>query len=57
MERLVRGVVGEGKRVSHPNRTEGKWTSVTVTAEVKDKDTLYRIYERIDEDPRVKFKF
>ena len=46
-----------GRRVSHTKRTKGKWTSVTVTAEVHDADTLYRIYERIGEDPRVKFKF
>jgi putative lipoic acid-binding regulatory protein len=41
----------------HRVRTLGKWTSVTVQAPVQSADMLYRLYETIDRDPRVKFKF
>jgi putative lipoic acid-binding regulatory protein len=43
--------------VEHTERRNGKWTSVTVHAPVKDADMLYALYESVDKDPRVKFKF
>ncbi|KAL3812144.1 hypothetical protein ACHAXA_001851 [Cyclostephanos tholiformis] len=43
--------------VRHTTRKNGKWTSVTVHAPVGDADMLYALYERVDMDPRVKFKF
>ena len=38
-------------------RRSGKWTSVTVSAPVKSAEMLYELYETIDRDPRVRFKF
>jgi putative lipoic acid-binding regulatory protein len=35
----------------------GKWTSITVEAPVKNAEMLYMLYENVDRDPRVKFKF
>lgn len=35
----------------------GKWTSVTVKAPVENADMLYLLYENLDKDSRVKFKF
>ncbi len=43
--------------VKHTKRKNGKWTSVTVHAPVRDADMLYALYENVDKDPRVKFKF
>mmetsp|Transcript_21126 Transcript_21126/g.29600 ORF Transcript_21126/g.29600 Transcript_21126/m.29600 type:complete len:267 (-) Transcript_21126:239-1039(-) len=43
--------------VKHTLRTNGKWISVTVKAPVKNAEMLYTLYENIDRDPRVKFKF
>jgi putative lipoic acid-binding regulatory protein len=43
--------------IQHSTRTMGKWTSVTVQAPVKSAQMLYQLYEAIDRDPRVKFKF
>jgi putative lipoic acid-binding regulatory protein len=43
--------------VPHSVRTLGKWTSVTVHAPVQSAEMLYQLYENIDRDPRVKFKF
>uniref|UniRef100_A0A7S2A9N1 Uncharacterized protein n=1 Tax=Trieres chinensis TaxID=1514140 RepID=A0A7S2A9N1_TRICV len=43
--------------VEYGERRNGKWTSVTVQAPVKSAEMLYGLYERIDLDPRVKFKF
>jgi putative lipoic acid-binding regulatory protein len=43
--------------ISHSIRTLGKWTSVTVHAPVQSAEMLYRLYENVDRDPRVKFKF
>ena len=43
--------------VEHTERRNGKWTSVTVHAPVRDADMLYALYESVDKDPRVKFKF
>ena len=44
----------EGKWTS---RLSGKWTSITVQAPVQSADMLYALYEDVDRDPRVKFKF
>ena len=44
-------------KVSHSVRAMGKWTSVTVQAPVKSSEMLYSLYEKVDRDPRVKFKF
>jgi putative lipoic acid-binding regulatory protein len=45
--------------VPHSVRTVGssKWTSVTVQAPVQSAEMLYQLYEVVDKDPRVKFKF
>lgn len=43
--------------VKNTQRKKGKWTSVTVHAPVKNADMLYQLYENVDKDPRVKFKF
>ena len=44
-------------KVSHSVKSMGKWTSVTVKAPVKSAEMLYTLYEKVDLDPRVKFKF
>ena len=41
----------------HTTRVNGKWISVTVEAPVQSAEMLYTLYENIDKDPRVKFKF
>jgi putative lipoic acid-binding regulatory protein len=38
-------------------RVNGKWTSITVTAPIKSSTMLYELYETIDRDSRVRFKF
>ncbi len=43
--------------VKHTTRANGKWLSVTVHAPVQSAEMLYGLYENIDKDPRVKFKF
>jgi putative lipoic acid-binding regulatory protein len=43
--------------VSHSVRMVGKWTSVTVKAPVQSAAMLYALYETVDRDPRVRFKF
>mmetsp|Transcript_11561 Transcript_11561/g.24727 ORF Transcript_11561/g.24727 Transcript_11561/m.24727 type:complete len:292 (-) Transcript_11561:29-904(-) len=47
----------ETSMVKHSKRKNGQWTSVTVHAPVKDADMLYALYENVDKNPRVKFKF
>jgi putative lipoic acid-binding regulatory protein len=47
----------EKETVSFSTREMGKWTSVTVQAPVANAEMLYLLYENIDKDPRVKFKF
>ena len=47
----------EADAVPHTTRAMGKWTSVTVKAPVKSAEMLYSLYEKVDLDPRVKFKF
>jgi len=43
--------------VEYSAREKGKWLSVTVHAPVQNAEMLYSLYENIDKDPRVKFKF
>lgn len=43
--------------IEHSVRAMGKWTSVTVEAPVKSAEMLYALYEKLDLDPRVRFKF
>jgi putative lipoic acid-binding regulatory protein len=43
--------------VPHSTKAMGKWTSVTVNAPVENSQMLYSLYEKVDLDPRVKFKF
>ena len=43
--------------IPHKTRVNGKWISVTVEAPVQNAEMLYTLYENIDKDPRVKFKF
>jgi putative lipoic acid-binding regulatory protein len=47
----------EPDNISHSTRVNGKWMSVTVKAPVKSSEMLYTLYEKVDLDPRVKFKF
>lgn len=47
----------EMESIRHSERVNGKWTSVTVHAPVQNAEMLYTLYENIDRDPRVKFKF
>lgn len=43
--------------IDHTVKYNGKWASVTVKAPVKSAQMLYQLYEDVDRDPRVKFKF
>mmetsp|Transcript_4068 Transcript_4068/g.9790 ORF Transcript_4068/g.9790 Transcript_4068/m.9790 type:complete len:295 (+) Transcript_4068:133-1017(+) len=43
--------------VKHSTKVMGKWVSVTVKAPVQSAEMLYYLYEKVDMDPRVKFKF
>lgn len=61
VEEMV-AVVAESCRVEiaairHSVRENGKWTSLTVEAPVQSAEMLYALYEKVDRDPRVKFKF
>ena len=47
----------EYTKIKHSKRQNGKWTSVTVHAPVESADMLYSLYENVDKNPRVKFKF
>ena len=47
----------ECSMIEHSKRQNGKWTSVTVHAPVESADMLYALYENVDKNPRVKFKF
>ena len=47
----------EVSEVKYSERMNGKWMSVTVHAPVQSAEMLYALYENIDRDPRVKFKF
>eukprot|EP00571_Detonula_confervacea_P017313 CAMPEP_0172298316 /NCGR_PEP_ID=MMETSP1058-20130122/1032_1 /TAXON_ID=83371 /ORGANISM="Detonula confervacea, Strain CCMP 353" /LENGTH=292 /DNA_ID=CAMNT_0013007583 /DNA_START=33 /DNA_END=911 /DNA_ORIENTATION=- len=58
MVRVVAESCGvDASMVKHTKRMNGKWTSVTVHAPVKNADMLYNLYKDVDKDPRVKFKF
>lgn len=43
--------------IEYSTKVMGKWTSVTVEAPVENAEMLYALYENVDKDPRVKFKF
>jgi putative lipoic acid-binding regulatory protein len=43
--------------IRHTVKRNGKWTSITVQAPVENAAMLYQLYENIDKDPRVRFKF
>lgn len=43
--------------IEYSTKVMGKWTSVTVAAPVENAEMLYTLYENVDKDPRVKFKF
>jgi len=45
------------EKLSHSSRKNGKWISVTIDAPVTDGEMLYALYELINREPRVKFKF
>jgi putative lipoic acid-binding regulatory protein len=45
------------ERINHSTKVNGKWVSVTCHAPVQNAEMLYALYEKIDLDPRVKFKF
>lgn len=45
------------EEVKYTERLKGKWLSVTVHAPVENAEMLYSLYENVDKDPRVKFKF
>ena len=47
----------EISNVNHTTKVMGKWVSVTVKAPVQSAEMLYSLYEKVDLDPRVKFKF
>jgi len=44
-------------RIKHSTKVMGKWVSVTVKAPVQSAEMLYSLYEKVDLDSRVKFKF
>lgn len=43
--------------IKYSERANGKWLSVTVHAPVQNAEMVYTLYENVDRDPRVKFKF
>ena len=43
--------------IKYSEKNTGKYLSVTVHAPVESAEMLYALYENIDRDPRVKFKF
>lgn len=47
----------DSEKIKHTTRSMGKWTSVTCICPVKNSEMLYSLYEKVDLDPRVKFKF
>lgn len=55
---LIGNVLGtNGRELKHSFRDRGQWRSITVTVPVDSAPQLYKVYEAIDSDPRVKFKF
>mmetsp|Transcript_1228 Transcript_1228/g.3436 ORF Transcript_1228/g.3436 Transcript_1228/m.3436 type:complete len:177 (-) Transcript_1228:162-692(-) len=54
----VAGAVGiDDKDVGVSSRDRGKWRSLTIKAPCTSADQVYAVYEAIDKDERVKFKF
>ncbi|GKY90601.1 hypothetical protein MPSEU_000033700 [Mayamaea pseudoterrestris] len=49
--------VSDVKEIEHSVKVNGKWSSITVNAPVQSAEMLYALYEQVDRDPRVKFKF
>lgn len=47
----------DAEGIKYTERVNGKWLSVTVHAPVENAEMLYALYENVDKDPRVKFKF
>ena len=47
----------EVEDIDYSTKEMGKWVSVTVEAPVENAEMLYSLYENVDRDPRVKFKF
>lgn len=45
------------EKVEFSERVNGKWLSLTVHAPVESAEMVYSLYENVDKDPRVKFKF
>jgi len=45
------------KNIFFTTRDKGKWVSVTMKAPVENAEMVYQLYENIDKDSRVKFKF
>jgi putative lipoic acid-binding regulatory protein len=45
------------EKVEFSERVNGKWLSLTVHAPVENAEMVYSLYENVDKDPRVKFKF
>jgi len=45
------------QEVEFSERVNGKWLSLTVHAPVESAEMVYSLYENVDKDPRVKFKF
>jgi len=43
--------------ISYTTRDKGKWVSITLKAPVDSAEMLYQLYEDVDKDSRVKFKF
>jgi putative lipoic acid-binding regulatory protein len=49
--------VADVSEIQHSVKLTGKWSSITVNAPVQSAAMLYALYENVDRDPRVKFKF
>ena len=47
----------DGRGLKHSHRDKGKWRSITIAVPVESADQLYKVYEAVDSDPRVKYKF
>ncbi|CAM9929590.1 unnamed protein product [Phaeothamnion confervicola] len=58
----IANVVGEvcnvaGNEIPFTVRDKGKWQSISLLAPVQSSGMLYKVYEVISEDSRVKFRF
>ena len=55
---LIGNTLGiDGRGLKHSHRDKGKWRSITIAVPVESADQLYKVYEAVDSDPRVKYKF